>query len=73
MTDGLCSAAVIAGQVCCSALLTTFTHTQLNYTPLVGRPMRIMWSHRDPAFRKSGRHKVSIWREGVVAVGLPSR
>ncbi|KIZ04835.1 Polyadenylate-binding protein 2, partial [Monoraphidium neglectum] len=24
----------------------------LNYHPVAGRPIRIMWSHRDPAFRK---------------------
>jgi hypothetical protein len=32
----------------------------LNYTPLNGKPIRIMWSHRDPSFRKSGRGNVYI-------------
>ena len=26
----------------------------LNYTQINGKPIRIMWSHRDPAQRKSG-------------------
>ena len=32
----------------------------LNYTPLGGKPLRIMWSHRDPAFRKSGVGNIYI-------------
>eukprot|EP01027_Heterolobosea_sp_BB2_P020585 GEZU01029372.1.p1 GENE.GEZU01029372.1~~GEZU01029372.1.p1 ORF type:complete len:643 (+),score=263.82 GEZU01029372.1:191-2119(+) len=32
----------------------------LNYTPVKERPMRIMWSHRDPAIRKSGIGNVFI-------------
>ena len=32
----------------------------LNYAPLAGKPMRLMWSHRDPAFRKSGVGNIFI-------------
>jgi len=32
----------------------------LNYTEVNGKPIRIMWSHRDPAFRKSGVGNIFI-------------
>jgi polyadenylate-binding protein len=32
----------------------------LNYTTVNGKPIRIMWSHRDPAFRKSGVGNIFI-------------
>lgn len=32
----------------------------LNYHVLAGKPIRIMWSHRDPAFRKSGVGNIFI-------------
>ena len=31
----------------------------LNYHPVSGRPIRIMWSHRDPAFRKVSGSRVA--------------
>ncbi|XP_057831145.1 uncharacterized protein LOC131041912 isoform X2 [Cryptomeria japonica] len=32
----------------------------LNYTPLKGNPIRVMWSHRDPLTRKSGIGNIFI-------------
>jgi hypothetical protein len=43
--------------VCCAAERAL---DALNYTDVNGKPIRIMWSHRDPAFRKSGVGNIFI-------------
>lgn len=41
-------------------LAATRAHDSLNHTLLNGKPLRIMWSHRDPSFRKSGVGNIFI-------------
>jgi len=38
----------------------TRAHDTLNHSLLNGKPLRIMWSHRDPSFRKSGVGNIFI-------------
>jgi hypothetical protein len=33
---------------------------QLNHSPLNGKPLRVMWSHRDPSIRKSNIGNIFI-------------
>ncbi len=45
----------------------------LNYHVLNGKPMRIMWSHRDPSARKSGVGNIFIKVGGSAARCLTCR
>jgi len=33
---------------------------ELNYIPLYGKPIRVMYSHRDPSVRRSGAGNIFI-------------
>ena len=45
----------------------------LNYTEVNGKPIRIMWSHRDPAFRKSGVGNIFIKVRRLAATAAAAR
>lgn len=45
----------------------------LNYTMVNNRPMRIMWSHRDPSVRKAGAGNIFIKVRNASILSLPLR
>lgn len=42
---------------------------ELNYIPLYGKPIRVMYSHRDPSVRRSGAGNIFI--KVLLSVSLP--
>lgn len=54
-----CGRASIEWTPCCCCAAERALES-LNYTPVNGTPIRIMWSHRDPSFRKSGLGNIFI-------------
>lgn len=46
--------------ICYGCLTATRALELLNFTPVNGKPIRIMFSHRDPSLRKSGAANIFI-------------
>ena len=44
----------------CSVFAAARAIQELNYIPLYGRPIRVMYSHRDPSVRLSGAGNIFI-------------
>jgi hypothetical protein len=48
--------------ICCAVLCCAAERAlaALNFSPVNGKPLRLMWSHRDPLLRKSGLGNIFI-------------